>query len=116
MHITKKGKEEHGWGLQKWDIYHPWYNTVKNLPIFWMFYFFIYYLLKKFIFLSILFLNMVKKFNNDDIFIKGLLYSGMKPPEIKKNYKNKCRELKITFQKLKNTIRSKLKKISKRYQ
>ena len=44
---------------------------------------------------------MVKKFKNDAIFIKGLLNSGMKPPEIKKNYKNKCRELKITFQKIK---------------
>ena len=43
---------------------------------------------------------MVKKFNNDEIFIKGLLDSGMKPAEILSKYKNKCRALKITFQKL----------------
>ena len=43
---------------------------------------------------------MVKKFNNDEIFIKGLLDSGMKPAEILTKYKNKCRALKITFQKL----------------
>ena len=45
---------------------------------------------------------MVKKFNNDEIFIKGLLDSGMKPAEIMIKYQNKCRELKITFQKLYN--------------
>ena len=43
---------------------------------------------------------MVKKFNNDEIFIKGLLDSGMKPAEIMIKYENKCRALKITFQKL----------------
>ena len=43
---------------------------------------------------------MVKKFNNDEIFIKGLLDSGMKPSEIMTKYKSKCRALKITFQKL----------------
>ena len=43
---------------------------------------------------------MVKKFNNDEIFIKDLLDLGMKPAEIMKNYKSKCRALKIAFQKL----------------
>ena len=43
---------------------------------------------------------MVKKFNNDEIFIKGLLDSGMKPLEIMTKYKSKCRALKITYQKL----------------
>ena len=43
---------------------------------------------------------MVKKFNNDEIFIKGLLDSGMKPSEIMTKYKSKCRALKITYQKL----------------
>ena len=43
---------------------------------------------------------MVKKFNNDEIFIKGLLDSGKKPSEIMTKYKSKCRALKITYQKL----------------
>ena len=47
MHITKKGKGERGWGLHKMDIYHPWYNTLKNLPMFWKFYFIINYFFKK---------------------------------------------------------------------
>ena len=40
---------------------------------------------------------MVKKFNNDEIFIKGLLDSGMKPLEIMTKYKSKSRALKITY-------------------
>ena len=56
--------------------------------------------LKKFIFLSNLILNMVKKFNNDEIFIKGLLDSKMKPAEILKKYKEKYKSLKLTYQKL----------------
>ena len=49
--IAKKGNGEQGWGLQKWDIYDPWYNTLKNLPMFWMFYFFInYFFLKIYLF------------------------------------------------------------------
>ena len=43
---------------------------------------------------------MVKKFKNDEIFIKGLLDSGMKPSEIMKKYKNKYKSLKLTYQKL----------------
>ena len=44
---------------------------------------------------------MVKKFNNDEIFIKGLLDSKMKPAEILKKYKEKYKSLKLTYQKLK---------------
>ena len=43
---------------------------------------------------------MVKKFNNDEIFIKGLLDSGMKPAEILKTYKKKCKSLNLNNQKL----------------
>ena len=43
---------------------------------------------------------MVKKFNNDEIFIKGLLDSKMKPAEILKKYKEKYKSLKLTYQKL----------------
>ena len=43
---------------------------------------------------------MVKKFNNDEIFIKGLLDSGMKPAEILKTYKKKCKSLNLNHQKL----------------
>ena len=40
---------------------------------------------------------MVKKFNNDEICIKGLLGTGVKPAEIMTKYQNKCRALKITY-------------------
>ena len=43
---------------------------------------------------------MVKKFNNDEIFIKGLLDSKIKPAEILKKYKEKYKSLKLTYQKL----------------
>ncbi len=43
---------------------------------------------------------MVKKFKNDEIFIKGLLDSGSKPAEILKKYKKKFKHLNLTFQKL----------------
>ena len=43
---------------------------------------------------------MVKKFNNDEIFIKGLLDSGMKPAEILRKYKEKCKSLNLNHQKL----------------
>ena len=43
---------------------------------------------------------MVKKFNNDEIFIKGLLDSKMKPAKIMKKYKKKFKSLKLTYQKL----------------
>ena len=43
---------------------------------------------------------MVKKFKNDEIFIKGLLGSGSTPAEILKNTKKKIKHLKLAFQKL----------------
>ena len=50
--------------------------------------------------MSNLILNMVKKFENDEIFIEGLLDSKMKPAEILKKYKEKYKSLKLTYQKL----------------
>ena len=42
---------------------------------------------------------MVKKFKNDEIFIKGLLDSGSKPAEILKKYKKKIQAFKFDLSK-----------------
>ena len=76
------------------------YHQKKSFQVLDGFFFRLINFLKKFIFLSNLILNMVKKFNNDEIFIKGLLDSKMKPAEILKKYKEKYKSLKLTYQKL----------------